>query len=164
MYKRIVVPLDGSELAERAVPHAIFLSRQLDLPIHLIRVIDNDRIAQHAPFGLGLAHAAYEQARSTEEAESREYLATVERSLIERKVTVTDEIRCGIVFQEIVAAVQQDDLLVIASHGRGGVTRWFIGSVAEDIVRHSPAPVLLIPHTALHNDARVNSLATACAL
>ncbi len=151
MYSRIVVPLDGSQMAERSLPHAVELARKLSMPIHLIRVIDLTQIERTAPFGLGLEQATFELARTEEESESHRYLLEVSDELLAQGVVVSDEIRCGVVFQEIIDASRTGDVIVLASHGRGGVSRWFIGSVAEDIVRHSRTPVLLVPNAVLQS-------------
>lgn len=153
MYSRIVVPLDGSTMAERSLPHAIDLAQKLAVPIHLIRVIDLTQIERIAPFGLGLEQATFELARSEEESESHRYLLAVSDDLLAQGVAVTDEIRSGVIFQEIINATRPGDVIVLASHGRGGLSRWFIGSVAEDIVRHSRTPVLLIPNSVLQSPA-----------
>ena len=51
----------------------------------------------------------------------------------------------GSPYSEIANAIQPEDLVVITSHGRGGIMRWLLGSVAEKLVREAPAPILLVP-------------------
>jgi len=157
MYSRIVVPLDGSKMAERSLPHAVDLARKISVPIHLIRVVDLTHFERTAPYGLGLAQATFELARTEEESESHRYLLNVTDELLAQGFAVSDEIRFGVVFQEIVDASRAGDVIVIASHGRGGVSRWFIGSVAEDIVRHSRTPVLLVPNPSLQSSTADNA-------
>jgi nucleotide-binding universal stress UspA family protein len=53
-------------------------------------------------------------------------------------------VRHGITAHEVVAMAQSGDLIVMSTHGRGGLARWFLGSVAEDVVRRAPVPVLMI--------------------
>ena len=144
MYERIVVPLDGSDLAERALPHAAEMARLTGSPIHLVRVIGAPYLGGYGLYGLAAEQAAYEQAFDAEESASREYLAKIERDLVDRGLTVTREIRRGLVRHELTATTRPGDLVVMASHGRGGIPRWFLGSVAEEVVRHATGPVLLI--------------------
>ena len=95
MYKRIVVPLDGSELAELALPHAEELARLTGSPIHLVRVIDVTRVRGFGPVGLAVEHTAFEQMLAAEESASPEYLAKVERDINSRGLTATQQILRG---------------------------------------------------------------------
>ena len=143
MYKRVVVPLDGSELAELALPHAVDLARASGAGIHLVRVVD---LTSGQPYGAYLAFeaAGYAEAANLEESESREYLSSTRRQLEARGFRVTTETRRGPASHEINQVVRPDDVVVMATHGRGGLRRWLLGSVAEEVVRHSPVPVLLV--------------------
>ena len=98
-YERIVVPLDGSQLAEEAIAHAESLARAIGASLHLVRVVDTPPLTRVGPIGLGV-----EQAR---------------------------------------------DLLVMTTHGRTGLARWFFGSVAEAVLRRSQVPVLLVRSVAM---------------
>jgi nucleotide-binding universal stress UspA family protein len=80
---------------------------------------------------------------ATEREAATQYLDSVCQPLRERGLNVTTEVRTGTAARELVEAVTPRDLLVVASHGRHGLERWLIGSVAEQVVRHSPAPVLI---------------------
>jgi nucleotide-binding universal stress UspA family protein len=143
MFERVVVSLDGSETAERALPAATELSRRLNVPLHLIRVADM------AWLGLGAADAALPYGAlgdtiNEEEQAARDYLAEVQKRLEVDGLTVTTEVRAGFAAREIIAAGQPGDLLVMASHGRSGPARWLLGSVAEDVTRRAVSPVLLV--------------------
>jgi nucleotide-binding universal stress UspA family protein len=63
--------------------------------------------------------------------------------------TVTSDVRVGPVAQAILDDVQEGDLIVMGSHGRSGLRRWVLGSVAEEVLRHAKVPVLMVkmPHT-----------------
>ncbi len=149
MYRRIVIPLDGSKLAEAALPQASDLARLTGAPIHLVCVIDEMRLGRYSgPSGLALGRAALEILFSDEKAEAATYLDEVAARLKTSGQIVDSEVRLGYVAREIVAATRPDDLLVMASHGRGGLSRWLIGSVAEDVLRHGSAPVLLVKASA----------------
>lgn len=143
VFDRIVVAVDGSALAEAAVAKGAELSRALGVPLHLVRVIDIGRLEQFGAFGLALEASALDLAMEEERSAARDYLETLQRSL-QASGPVTVELREGLAARELVSALQPGDLLVMASHGRTGVQRWFLGSVAEEVMRHAGAPVMLI--------------------
>ena len=94
MYQRIVVPLDGSELAERALTHAENLARIIGCPLHLVRVIDTTQSTSYGLDGMAV-DASSDQLIAEEESASRDYLARVERDLRSRGLELTTEIRRG---------------------------------------------------------------------
>ena len=143
MFNRIVVTLDGSDVSQEALPVGAELASRLGVPLHLIRVADL------AWMSVGAADAALEYSTlgdtiSLEEQGARDYLEEVAKSLDNDKLTITTEVRTGFAAREIIAAVTPDDMLVMASHGRTGPARWLLGSVAEDVTRRAPCPVLLV--------------------
>jgi nucleotide-binding universal stress UspA family protein len=145
MFNRIVVPLDGTALAEHALPFAEEMCSLIGSPIHLIRVVEA------IPGGATLYStmvdgSAYAIAAQSDREEADLYLNGIATDLTARGYHPTFEVRVGAPTDEVVGAVQSTDLLVIASHGRAGLPRLMLGSVAEDVLRHSPAPVLLV-HT-----------------
>jgi nucleotide-binding universal stress UspA family protein len=73
-----------------------------------------------------------------------EYLAENVRSLIEQGLTVTSEVKIGLAARAIIAATKAGDCIVMASHGRSGLARWYIGSVAEQVMRLAPVPVMVV--------------------
>ena len=144
MYARIVVPLDGSELAERALPEACRIAEAFAAPVHLVRVVDLTGYDSYGAFGLAAQPSGVAAILQAEREAAETYLSTAADHLIEAGHVVTTEVREGPVRQELQAALCDRDLLVMASHGRGGLARWFLGSVAEDVVRHAAVPVLLV--------------------
>ena len=143
MFERIVVALDGSELAERALGPAQELARRLGAPLHLVRIADVTRFQ----FGMNeaaLEYAALGRELSDEEDEATRYLAAVAARLAADGAAPTTEVRRGFAARQLVDLVRPGDLLVMASHGRTGPRRWLLGSVAEEVVRHAAAPVLLV--------------------
>jgi hypothetical protein len=75
---------------------------------------------------------------------AREYLGSIAEGLQELGITTTILTRWGDPTLEIIEAVEPGDLIVMATHGRGGVTRTLLGSVAESVARRSPVPVMLV--------------------
>jgi nucleotide-binding universal stress UspA family protein len=144
VFDRIVVPLDGSELAEQALPAAEELARLSDAPLHLIRVVDLARLERYGAYGLAVEYAGFDMVATEERQVAEQYLAEMATKLGERGATVTTEIVDGPTTRVLVGATKPGDTLVMASHGRTGMSRWFLGSVAEEVVRHATVPVLLI--------------------
>ena len=146
---RIVVPLDGSALAERALPVATALAKQLHVPVHVVRVIDP---ATTLPVTPGVFEPTpmvtadfAEQIWQEAEAEATATVSDAIKKLQAEGIAASGGIINGSPFFAISEATQPGDLLVLTSHGRGGVRRWLLGSVAEKLVREAPAPVLLVP-------------------
>lgn len=152
--RRVVVPLDGSELAEQALPEAEKLARILKMPIHLARAVGADEVmatvrAELAATKPELSQEAdvYERARQKPEREAAEYLATHATALQEAGLTAEIEILKGTPAFALLWMIRSDDVIVMTTHGLGGYQRWMIGSVAEKLVREAAAPVLLVRDT-----------------
>jgi len=151
-FKYILVPLDGSPLAERALPAAIALAQKFRSQIILLRVLDipvSTTPTSHPEVAIGWVREARQQAH--QEAES--YLAAVQGELDRQGIKTRILLRDTAPAQDIldVADAEDIDLIIMSSHGRGGSAFWTFGSVAEKVARHSPCPVLLIrqkPETA----------------
>jgi nucleotide-binding universal stress UspA family protein len=141
------VPLDGSALAERALPMAIALGGDLGLPVHLVRAVDFDLVRSAVEAGPAAAEAcARQQADLVRGANA--YLAEQVQVLRNRDCVATSEVRVGAPTGELLAAIREGDLVVLTTHGRGGLERWLVGSVAEELARHAAGPVLLVRATA----------------
>jgi nucleotide-binding universal stress UspA family protein len=145
--QRLVVPLDGSEVAEAALPYAEELAGALGASLHLITVVERE------PGGLfALAPEIREQLAQGQLEGVTEYLATIARGLRSRGVvtdTETVETIAGHATEEILAAADRiaASMVVLATHGRGGLERLFLGSVADKVMRSAHQPTLLIsPH------------------
>jgi nucleotide-binding universal stress UspA family protein len=146
---RLVVPLDGSQIAERALPVASALARQFDVPVHVVRAVDAASSLPITPGYLEVAPAVAAEVtdRIWQEAESdaRSTVTAAVSRLRAEGVDASGGILNGSPFFAISDATQPGDLLVLTSHGRGGVQRWLLGSVAEKLMREADAPVLLVP-------------------
>lgn len=145
---RVVVPLDGSPLAEQALPVAKRIAQQLAVPIHLVRAIDPVAALPMAPAVAPVAPVSPEVAEqifNEIEADAKGTLQKAEQQLTGEGFTVTTDLLEGSPFFAIADALQPGDILVMTSHGRTGVRRWLMGSVAEKLVREAPAPVVIVP-------------------
>ncbi|HET9885426.1 MAG TPA: universal stress protein [Candidatus Binatia bacterium] len=145
MLKSIIVPLDGSELAEAVLPIVADMAKKLDLEIELFRTY-------HVPYNVysgdeGLYAVNYEELLAGLRDEAAEYLekkaADLKRLGVAKVQCITKE---GLAADEIISLGRKtpDNLIAMSSHGRSGVRRWVLGSVTELVVRHSGDPVLVI--------------------
>lgn len=144
MYSKILVPLDGSPLAEQILPHVVALAACHMSEVVLMQVVS------YPTSGLPLSDAEMEAGvRDCVECEDLDYLRTVaEKYFKGSKLRVTAEIVTGEgpVVDSILdyAAKIGAELIAMSTHGRSGPARWIIGSVAERVTRASKLPVLLV--------------------
>lgn len=141
--QRVVVPLDGSELAGAALPLATELAERLAAPITLLQAVDADVV--DAPVGdLGLPDLGEEIARAVLDRAQADLEPVAERLRAQGRAASVQALDGSPLFV-LAEALRPDDLLILTSHGRGGALRWLLGSVAEKLVRTAPCPVLLVP-------------------
>jgi nucleotide-binding universal stress UspA family protein len=152
MYKRALVPLDGSSVAEAIIPFILDIAGPLDMEVVLLRVVE-----PIAPMVIeGSRHVEVEdiEARRTD---AEEYLAPVAMELRNKGVRVESRVRRGNTAEEIVAAARETgaDLIAMSTHGRGGLGRLMFGSVAQAVLGHVDMPVLLMRATEAQVASRV---------
>jgi len=148
MYKKVMVPLDGSTLAECVIPHLQTVVKGCAAPPEVIIVRAAEPIS--IPVGRGASHLAtieqlqsFESHQKTEaEAYLREKVAFLKREGIDVRAEVLAG-KAGPALSDF-ANKQSVDLIIIASHGRSGVSHLVWGSVAEHILRTSRAAVLMV--------------------
>lgn len=143
MFKRILVPLDGSALAEQALPVVARLARASGSVISLVRVISTEPASLPSAPGKPLLIQTISEADRTM---AENYLAGIATSDVLKNLTVKTDVAIGLVAPTILslAAAHFADLIVLSSHGFTGVSRWVLGSIAEKITRYSPIPVLIL--------------------
>lgn len=144
MYKRALVPLDGSSVAETIIPFIVDIAGPLDMEVVLLRVVE-----PMTPVVIeGSRHIELEdvEARRTD---AEEYLAPIAVELRNKAVRVESRVRRGNPTEEIVAAARETgaDLIAMSTHGRGGLGRLVFGSVAQAVLRHVDVPVFLMRAT-----------------
>lgn len=142
---RILVPLDGSPLSEKALPMATTLAQRFGSTIILLRVLDvptPSAPTSHPEVTIDWVMEARNYA--FQEAES--YLDARQGEFHEQGIRVRALIRDTSPPEDIlnVATAEEIDLIVLTSHGEGGLARWTFGSVADKVARHNPCPVLLV--------------------
>ncbi len=128
MFKRILVPLDGSPASAVALPPARTLARATGAEVVLVRAVPASLAAR------------------SEEAEARQTLGRIVRELAASDLRVEAVVPIGDAAQEILGEVKRRgaDLVVMATHGRAGLGRALLGSVAERVLSRSPVPVMLL--------------------
>jgi nucleotide-binding universal stress UspA family protein len=138
VYRSILVPLDGSALAERALAVAATLAARLQSDLHLVHVHRERVVDEMATYGLSGAAA-----REAAEAYIR---GSVDRVRGDQGGKVSGSVLDGSAAGAIVAHAQAigSDLIVMASHGRTGASRFWLGSVADAVMRSATVPVLLL--------------------
>lgn len=144
MYKRIVVPLDGSETAEEVLDDAISLAKLNGAELHLVRVADSRTLEQIGGEGMMWDAATIGSLLDEEEQASVAYLNEVAERLKAENVEATTETLRGSVVNSLLSVIKPGDMIAIATHGRSGIKRWFLGSVAEELVRRATVPLLIV--------------------
>lgn len=143
MYQKILVPLDGSELAEQALPHVQGLAKCLGSEIVLLQVLT------HKTYDYLLDDAAMsESLRHSERTLASDYITPLLQRVRDDGFTVSAHVATagGAVADAIVEFARRNhaDLIAMSTHGRTGPARWVLGSVADRVVRGAGIPVLLI--------------------
>jgi nucleotide-binding universal stress UspA family protein len=148
-FKHILVPLDGSKLAESALPDAFALARLSQAQVTLLQVLPP---VEHV-VNIDPNHPIYvDEQWASQRIEAREYLKSVCRRMGYNPMTVQLEVEMGAVAETIIdyAHSRPIDLIVMATHGRSGLQRWVYGSVADKVLRGADLPVLLVRATSKH--------------
>ena len=146
MYSHILVPLDGSELAECSLRHAKAIATGCKgAKLTILRVIEPlpERVASALmKAGEGMLQKTEQEGRMI----AKDYIVKVENGLKAEGFSAQGMIRDGMASDEIMDYSRKNnvDLIVMSTHGRSGISLFFFGSVAEKVSRHSAIPVLLI--------------------
>lgn len=157
MYKRAIVPLDGSMVAQGIIPFVLEIAGPLDMEVVLLRVV----VPIPPSVTEGSRHVEVEDVEKRR-TEAERYLAPIVSELRTKGVRVTTQVRRGEPTDEILAGAKEAraDLIAMTTHGRSGLGRLLFGSVAEAVLRHSEVPVFLMRQT----EAQVAARAAPAAL
>ncbi|WP_049936739.1 universal stress protein [Haloplanus natans] len=141
MVKRLLVPIDGSDPADAALEFA--LEEYPDADITLLSVIDPTDVGYGS---IEAAPSTFEHLQENAEERTQNVLDEASNRAAEYGIDVTTETVIGMPSRAIVEWAENKDMdgIVIGSHGRKGVTRVLLGSVAESVVRRSPVPVTVV--------------------
>lgn len=144
MYSRIVLPLDGSAIAEQALDEAKELASRSGATLHLLRVVDPLLYRQSSLTGMFIEEEMIARAVSDEIEQARDYLTKISDEVGQTVPAIATDVIRGQPAAAIVSFCRPGDLLVMVTHGRGGLLRFFLGSIAEAVLRQSTVPTLLI--------------------
>jgi len=150
-YRRVLVPLDGSPMAEAIVPFILGIAGPLDMTVRLIGVVEPFQPTMTEDAGTVMAQDVAARTRGTEQ-----YLASIAAELRARGIDADTEVRCGAAATTILSAARsfRADLIAMSTHGRSGFGRLLFGSVAEQVLRHADVPVFLMRQTEAQVAAR----------
>lgn len=151
--RKILVPLDGSDIAEQVLPYAESLARETGSTLYLVNVVTPN--AGGAGTAMAAPPAAYAGAAGAEAAQwvreeqvekAETYIHEMGSRLASRGLHVHPEVREGVAADEILFAAEEHDvdMIAISTHGRTGLGRTFFGSVADETLRESGRPVMVI--------------------
>ncbi len=144
MYKKMLVPLDGSELSESVLNDVVTIATNCQIPeVVLLRVLeplDNSTIMEKH-FDAKIASELDEDCHN----EAASYLENIATTLKRKGIAVKVEVLSGDPAEELIKYSQHSgvDLVIMSTHGRSGVSRWVFGSVADKVIRQTELPVLI---------------------
>ncbi len=161
MYDKIMVPLDGSDLAECVIPHVeAIISAFKTSEVALVRVVNPVRLPVSVPAQgeYGFTEKDRQQLHLNRKKAADDYLAKLADRFNHPGTVFFGVVREGnpVTILTDYAANNAVDLIVMASHGRSGISRWVLGSVAERIVRTSCVPVMMIRAPGCESKSRLS--------
>ncbi|WP_089717097.1 universal stress protein [Candidatus Entotheonella palauensis] len=154
MYSKVLVPLDGSEVSERALAHAQRVAEAFGARVYLLQIISltHEYEAVRGGGDESLITIEYSQETARQITASRQtraeaYLAALAAQLEETGIQVEASVRQGPTSDHIMNFIEETgiDPVVMSTHGRSGLQRFFLGSVTDRVIRSSRVPVLAVP-------------------
>jgi nucleotide-binding universal stress UspA family protein len=148
MYQKILVPLDGSKLAECALPHAEILAKGCGTE-EVILVSVTERVQGYRPVkdpSEATGQRLIPEAAGRKEKQAQRYLGRIAKAMEAKGIRIRTEVLLGNPAEEIAIYARHPgcDVVVMSSHGRSGPSRWAFGSVTDRVLRASCVPVLVI--------------------
>ncbi len=151
MFRTILVPLDGTDAAARALPYAVELARRFGAALVLVDVVPTRdttlALAADIASGAMTDPALIAAERSARQTAARGYISGVAEELAAQGVQVSGVVAQGVEGRGVVEVARREgaDLIVMAAHGHGPLGRLVFGDVTEDVIHRSPVPVLVVP-------------------
>jgi nucleotide-binding universal stress UspA family protein len=142
MYRKILVPLDGSKRAEKILPHVEELARRYKAKVIFLQVVEHKTLTTPEGAFINLSEQEFEQAQKQAEA----HLSGIQGEFRGKNIESRTRVLYGPVVEGIISMAAQEgaDLIALASHGRGGLSRVFYGSVAAGLLHRVDRPLLII--------------------
>lgn len=144
MYKKVMVPLDGSELAECVLPHVeAFIKGFPKIDMAFVRVVQPVSMAYDVEY---IKREGFKEEEENMKSAAKNYLDQVINGLEQGESKLHSEVMYGRVPDSLTDYVLSNDidLILIATHGRSGIGRWVRGSVADKILRSANVPVMMV--------------------
>jgi nucleotide-binding universal stress UspA family protein len=144
MYRIIMVPLDGSKLAECVLTHAEAIAKLSKATVELVQVVEPVELPTRG--GLALSVDDLKQVESHSKKDAEIYLDAIIGRFKDAGIKARSKVLTGKAADSLIDYVYKSnfDLIIMATHGRSGISRWIWGSVAERILHSSSIPVLII--------------------
>ncbi len=145
-FKKILVPLDGSQLGEAALPYAAKLAVVNNAEITLLQIVTTNQdlaLAESYTSSMGQLSEEYVQHAMSQ---ATQYLNRIKMLLETKDIPVHAHVEIGFPAEQIInyAREHEIDMIAMSTHGRSGINRWLVGSVADKVMRASSVPVLMI--------------------
>lgn len=147
MFKHILLPTDGSKLADRAIVRGINLAKALDAKVTLLSVVPEFRMIADESFAVPMSLQAKDRYEKEAKQRAQKKLAVISERMTKAGVQGTSVVvSSDLPYQQIieVARKRKCDLVVMASHGRRGLTGLLLGSETVKVLTHSKIPVLVV--------------------
>ena len=144
MYKKILVPLDGSHIAECVMPHVKAIAKVANSEVELVNVVEPFEIPTRGE--IAITENDLKQINADASREAYKYLNALTKRLKRAGIECTPVVITGKPAESLVDYADNNaiDLIIMATHGRSGITKWFWGSVAEKVLRAVNIPILLV--------------------
>ena len=146
MYKKILVALDGSDLSECSLPHVKSIAQGCNVPeVVLLRVVEP--LSSYTVSALATAgDDNINKVMRGSQAEATKYLAMIGKNLEKEGIKARLVLLDGNPAEQILDYTSKNhvDLVIMTTHGRSGPSSWIMGSVADNVMRHSAVPVLIV--------------------
>jgi len=151
LIKRILVPLDGSKVAEQIVPHAAGLAKIMAAELILFQAYESlGRMISGEGFRV-MPEKEVNEENKRREGEAKVYLKSIARPFREKGLTVSEVVASGDPAEEILDYAESSavDIITMSTHGRSGIKRWVFGSVTDKVLHAGDMPVLVVRATGL---------------
>ena len=144
LVKRILVPLDGSDVGEAALPWAVELAQRLGAELILFQVVKHVMIL--ATEGASMSSEMYEEEEKYRRAAAMAYLQNIGKSALEKGLSISHALGSGPPADQIIdyAEANEVDLIAMSTHGRSGISRWVFGSVTDKVLHAGNTAVLTV--------------------
>jgi nucleotide-binding universal stress UspA family protein len=144
LVKRILVPLDGSDVGEAALPWAVELAQQLETELILYQVVKHVMVL--ATEGAAMSSEMYEEEEKFRRAAAKAYLEDIGKAALEKGLNISHALGSGPPADQIIdyAEANEIDLIAMSTHGRSGISRWVFGSVTDKVLHSGNTAVLTV--------------------